>query len=207
MTIISLKAEKPREDGVVEAKFSDGSLFLFSTDYLPEAFNAGLLEEGRELAGSEEEALRFAASCYRAEKAALKLIARAEQNSLGLTFKLERRGHDAPIVKAVVSRLLDRDLLNDERFAELWLRSHLSYGKAQSPQWLLASLGKRGVDRNSSQKALKSLLDPETEYALLLRYLEKAGIDKEKESFLRSRLKNEGFSYDVLERYFDSYTD
>ena len=203
MTIVSLKTTPPLEEGVIEAEFSDGSRLLFSIGYLPEDFNANL-EGGLELSGQEEEALQFASSCYLAEKVALRLIARAEQSSLGLTAKLERRGHGSPVVKAVVSRLVERNLLNDERFAKLWVHSRLSYGKAQSPLWLRVSLGKKGIDRTLSVKAVETLLDPETEYALLLKYLEKAGIsDGKNENYLKTQLKNEGFSFEVLERYFE----
>jgi regulatory protein len=203
MTVISLKATTPREEGVIEAEFSDGSRILYTNEYLPEDLWAGL-DDGRELSGQEEEALQFAASCYQAEKVALRLIARAEQSTLGLTAKLERRGCDSPVVKAVVSRLLERNLLNDERFAKLWVHSRLSYGKAKSPLWLRGSLGKKGIDRNLANKAVESLLDPETEYALLLKYLEKAGIsDGRNESYLKTQLKSEGFSYEVLDRYFE----
>ena len=203
MKVVSLKAAPPREEGVIEAELSDGSRLLFTNVYLPEDLRAGL-EDGRELSGQEEEALQFASSCYGAEKAALRLIARAEQSILGLTAKLERRGCDSPVVKAVVSRLLERNLLNDERFAKLWVHSRLSYGRARSPLWLRVSLGKKGIDRNLALKAVEGLLDPETEYILLLKYLEKAGIsDGRNESYLKTQLKNEGFSYEVLERYFE----
>jgi regulatory protein len=175
---------------------------VFSNEYLPEHLKANL-DSGRELSAQEEEALQFASSCYRAEKAALRLIARAEQSNLGLTTKLDRRGYDSLVVKTVVSSLSERNFLNDERFAKLWVHSHLSYGKARSPLWLRASLGKRGIDRNLSIKAVESLLDLETEYALLLKYLEKTCIsDCKNESFLKTQLKSEGFSYEVLDRYF-----
>jgi regulatory protein len=206
MKVVSLKAAPPREtgvEGVIEAEFSDGSRILYTNEYLPEELRVGL-DDGRELSGQEEEALRFASSCYQAETAALRLIARAEQSVLGLTAKLERRGCDSPVVKAVILRLLERNLLNDERFAKLWVHSRLSYGKARSPLWLRVSLGKKGIDRNLSNKAVESLLDPETEYALLLKYLEKAGIsDGRNESYLKTQLKSEGFSYEVLDRYFE----
>ena len=203
VTIVSLKTAQPREEGVVEAEFSNGSQFLFLDEYLPEALRSNLFA-GMELTAQEEEALQFASYCYKAEKAALRLIARAEQSRLGLTAKLERRGYDPSVIKTVVSRLLERNLLDDERFAKFWVHSRLSYGKAQSPLWLRASLGKKGIDRNLSLKAVESLLDPETEYALLLKYLEKVGIsDNKNDSFLKTQLKNEGFSYEVLDRYFE----
>ena len=215
MTIISLKTENFRADKVVKAEFSDGSSFIFTTDYLPEGRvpegkisgdkpESVLFEPGRELSSGEEETFRFAAACYRAERIALRLIARAEQNSLALTAKLERRGFDAAVAKTVVSRLFDRNLLNDGRYAESWIRSRLALRKAPSPQWLLAALGKRGIKREFSLKALKKTLDPETEYALLLRYLEKIRFSKSGKAFsLKAELKYQGFSSTSLERYFE----
>ena len=139
------------------------------------------------------------------EKAALRLIARAEQNSSGLTQKLLRRGFNPDEVKALVSSLLERGLLDDARYAELWIRSRLSQKKAPSPFWLRMSLEKRGIDREFARNALEKLLDSETEYSLLLRYLEKIGfLDAKNTDYLRPQLKNEGFSFDVINKYFES---
>jgi regulatory protein len=201
VTIVSLKAEKP---GLMRVEFSDGTSLLATINYLPD----GMVSKGiGELSAAEEDAFRFAAACYRAEKAAMRLIARAEQHSLGLTAKLERRGFEAAVANAVVSRFLDQDLLDDGRYAELWIRPRLSYRKTPSPRWLLSSLRKRGIDRATAGKALEKALDPETEYALLLSYLEKARLPQgEKARFLRAHLKNEGFSYSALERFFGENT-
>ena len=165
----------------------------------------------RELSSGEEQAFQFAADCLKAEKSALRLIARAEQNSLGLTAKLERRRFDAAVVKTVVDRFLEQNLLDNGRYAERWIRSRLSCGKAVSPQWLLVNLAKRGISREDSRKALAKVLDPETEYALLVRYLEKTGLDKTfipdntEYTSLRAKLKYEGFSFDILDKFFDDF--
>jgi len=211
VTLVSLKSEGFRTDGAVKVEFSDNSALLLSTDYLPETILSGgeidpvLLETSRELSPQEEDAFRFAALCYRAEKAALRLIARAEQNSLGLTAKLERRKFDTAVTKAVLSKLLDQNLLDNERYAERWVRSRLAMKKAPSPLELLAALGKRGVDRKSSLKALDKVLDSQTEYELLLKYLEKVKFHQVKRAFsIRAQLKHEGFSSAVLDRHFDN---
>ena len=215
MKLISLVAG--RKHGPVKAELSDGSSLEFTAEYLayggiepevsPPVFTVP--ETGRDLSSGEEEAFRFAADCYRAEKVALRLIARAEQYSFGLISKLERRGFSDVTVKTVVSCLLNRNLLNDRRYAELWLRTRLGSGKAFSPRWLLISLGKKGIDKDSSQKALKEMLDPETENALLERFLKKnrrknPGLSgKGGRNSEKSLLKYEGFSFDVLNSYFD----
>ena len=136
----------------------------------------------------------------------MRLIARAEQNNLGLMVKLEKKGFDSAVVKAVVSTLTDRNLLNDERYAELWLRARLKK-KPQSPKTLFFSLLKRGIDKCTSKKALEKVIDPDTEYTLLLKYTEtlKNDMISEKRNFsLRAHLKHESFSPETLERYFDS---
>ena len=212
MTLISLKTENFRADGAIKAEFSDGSSLLFSTSYLPEAVLPdkeellGLFEPDREISPYEENAFRFAAACYQAERVALRLVARAEQNSFGLAAKLERRHFDAAVSKAVVSCLLGRNLLDDARYAEIWVRSHLSSRKAPTPQWLLASLRRRGIDRDSSLKALNKTIDSETEYEMLLKYLEKTRFSRDKRAFyLRSQLKQEGFSSEAINRYLDEF--
>lgn len=154
---------------------------------------------------TEEEASRFVAVCNEVEKVALRLVERAEQNSLSLTAKLKKRGFESAAVKEVVSRLLDRDLLNDARYAELWLRSRLSGRKKLSPLWLLSSLAQKGIDKRSSQKALEKVLDPETEYSLLLNYIKKSDFSENGTSCIRkAQLKKEGFSPDVLDKYYST---
>ena len=202
MFLVSLKPENFLNDGILKAEFSDGSSSLLISGYLPEGFDP----VSRELTARDEEALAYAAACYRAEKSALRLIARAEQHSLGLTAKLERRGHDAAVARTVVSGLLDRNLLDDTRYAELWVRSRLSAKKALTPRWLFASLAKRGIKRVFSQKAMNTVLDEEAEFTLLLRYIKKAGTLNGKGVIsLKKHLKNEGFSLAVIERYLNIF--
>jgi len=205
MELVSIKTKNHREDGAAIAELVGGSTFLFSIDYLNNIKDFSLWAEGKVLSSLEEDSLLFAAACYKAEKIALRLIARAEQSCLVLTAKLEKRGIEASVVRAVVSRLADREMLNDARYAELWIRSRLGSRKALSPIRLLASLGKRGIDRASSLIAISKVLDEETEFALLLKYLEETDILEGKGGrFLKTRLKHEGFSTEVIEKFFET---
>ena len=138
------------------------------------------------------------ASCLKAEKAALNLIARAEQTKFGLTAKLKRKGFETMVVKTVVSDLLERSLLDDSRYSELWLRSRLAQNRIKSPLEVMISLGRKGVERASSLEAIKKVLDEETEYNLLLKYIEKFPDTS------RNQLKAEGFSTEAINNYFES---
>ena len=214
MELVSIKVKSHRENGTAVAELEDGTSFLFSIEYLNDITDFSLLAKGKELSQLEEDSLRFAAACYKAEKIALRLIARAEQSCLALTAKLEKRGIEAAVVRAVISHLTDRELLNDVRYAELWIRSRLgsyhgkrpgSGRKALSPLWFLSSLGKRGIDRASSLSAIGKVLDGETEYALLSKYLEETdALEGKRGGFLKTRLKREGFSTEAIEMFFET---
>jgi len=152
----------------------------------------------------EEEALSFNADCIKAEKIALRLIARAEQNSSLLAVKLEKRGIDPYIARQVISGLLDRKLIDDERFAERWIRAHLGAKKAPSPLWFLVSLERKGINRQISLNAINKVLDEEAEYSLLLKFIEKVDALTKKTSLFRTKLRHEGFSSEAINRFFDT---
>jgi len=152
----------------------------------------------------EEKDPPFDADCIKAERIALRLIARAEQNSSGLVAKLEKRGVDPSIAHQVISGLLEKKLLDDERFAEGWIRAHLRGKKPLSPLWFLVSLEKRGLKREISLSVIDKILDEETEYSLLLEYIEKINLHfKENSGFLRNKLRYERFSSGAIDRFFD----
>ena len=210
MTIISLKTEAKGELNRIE--LSDGSLFSYRISYLPpEMLNTQIINPdtagGMEINAAEEAAFRLASACLRAEKAALRLIARAEQCTPGLVRKLKKRGHESACINAVISRLTELKLLDDRRFAQLWLESRLRL--ARSPRRLLSSLCSRGIDRDDGESALKAALDEDTEHALLIRFVKRhsrkaAGNDNGAVTrSLKYLLKNEGFSSAAIQKFFD----
>lgn len=217
MTVESLKTtEKTDGNGflrkadprVFRIALSDGSLFSFKSGYLsPEYPMDTVYVPGRELSPAEAEALRFAAACYRAERAALRLTARAEQNSFGMARKLGSRGYPASCVRAVVASLSSEGIIDDSRYASRWIQSRLSRPSGASPRTLAESLRRRGLSRDIVQEALAAALEGEAEAALLRSCLEKnrrrpgprfraAG-----EGRLRQILRYEGFSPEVLDRF------
>ena len=140
-----------------------------------------------------------------AEKTALRLIARAEQCSAGLARKLEKRGCDEACTRKVISRLTELNLLDDCRFARLWLQSRLHF--TRTPKRLLSSLCARGIGRYDAQAALKDILDKEAELALIMRYVKKYARKAAHENGLRSLkflLKNEGFSTQAIQSFLET---
>jgi len=196
-------------NAVCRIELSDGSLFSFRTCYLPPEIietyiTSPPIIEGSKISAEEETAFRHASACLRAEKTALRLIARAEQCISGLRRKLEKRGHKPTCVSAVIDRLCALSLLDDSRFARLWLESRLRL--TRTPRRLFAALNAKGIDREDAQAALKDVLDDETEYALLSRFVKKQmrksrNQNDDDRRALKFLLKAEGFSFAALERF------
>jgi regulatory protein len=204
--IVSLKTEIQSDSDLGRIELSDGSLFSFRICYLPPETNQNITE-GSEISAVQEENFRFASKCLHAEKAALRLIARAEQSSFVLTRKLKRRSHETACVSAVVERLCNLNLINDRRFAQLWAESRLKFSR--SPRRLLSSLCMRGIDREDAQAVLKIVLNEETEFEMLIRYVKRhlfrtGKKDDENSYSFKNNLKNEGFSKQVINRFFDN---
>jgi regulatory protein len=198
MTIVAIKTGAGAD--VRRVELSDGSLFSFKTCYLPAVFfDDTHYTPGKEISPGEEEGFRFASSCLRGEKTALRLVGRAEQTSLGLRNKLEKAGHSPSCARAVLARLEELGIVDDFRYARLWLHARLAY-KAEGPRRLLAALRRRGISRQDAEKALRAVLDPAGEMALLEKFLKKNRLSGE-ESNLFNILKGEGFSPSLIRDY------
>ena len=149
---------------------------------------------------SDNLSLKKSPEYLHAEKTALQLVARAEQCTSGMHRKLEKRGFESDIINDVLEQLTSLDLINDRRFSRLWLVSRIRLPR--SPRRLLIALCNRGIDRDDAEAALKEVLDPETEYALLLRFAKKY-TRKTQVLYCKSFFKNEGFSTIVINRYLE----
>ena len=214
MIIVSVRAGTGED--LRRAELPDGSLFSFRLGCLSDGL-ASCLERFDELAGSggleldEAEAaeMAFARACLAAEKAGLRLVARAEQNACGLNLKLKKRGHERLCAAAAVARLCADGLVDDRRYARLWLASRIA-GRASSPRELLGSLRSRGIGRDDAAAAFDEVLDADAECLLLERFLvrhrrrygDPASLPAEGLRTLRYRLRGEGFSAGAVERVF-----
>ncbi|MHC6201807.1 regulatory protein RecX [Breznakiellaceae bacterium SP9] len=161
---------------------------------------------GRVLTPDEEYACRFAAECFQVEQAALHLISCAEQSAVNLSSKLIKRGHTRASVQAVITHLQDLDLLNDSRYARMWLESR-TCAHINSPKQLLAALCRHGLAHRVVHAAYKSVFTFEKELSLLTRYVSKKHIACEGDPHQTfQQLQAEGFSSAVLHAFLDALT-
>ena len=168
-----------------------------NTAYLPYDFISETMPPF-EISVEEAASLRFAAACFRAERAALSLVANAEQTVFGLERKLAVRSYASTCAKAAVSHLAEIGVVSDARYAALWVQSRLSM-KADGPRKMLASLCNKGIDRKTAGKAIRDALDFETETIFLKRYIAKNRLEDANRRERRQMLKYEGFSAGVID--------
>jgi len=209
-------------ENTVTLHFEDGAALTIGTPYLkPESALQGgesaFLYAGARIGPEQYPALEYAAECWKAEKAALALIARAEQCFRALSRKLERKKYNPAVVQAVLDRLSGLNLVSDRRFAELWLKARIR-GGANGPRKLRMLLRARGIDRETAEAALGASLTEDAEAALLRRCLDKAekkgkqkgknpGNSMNRKTAIRLFLKSEGFSAAAINQYIEQYVE
>ncbi len=174
MTVQSVKKSAVRDS--ITVGFADGSFFTFADRYLPPDFQGITLAPGDQCGDEVVAAIREASQTYDVELVALRLVSRSEQSSGGLLKKLLVRGASRSAASAVLSALLDSGLVDDERFAELWLGMRLRLGsRSEGRNRLLGSLMERGVPRSVAERALISVYPEEAEGVALERWWRKKG--------------------------------
>ena len=136
------------------------------------------------------------------------LINRRDYSTSELTLRLQRDGYPSDVVKSVVERMVEVGVLNDSRYADVFIRSKISSGWGELR--IERELSRRGVDvetldgwpdsyfdaTNEAERAYElasrrrfSGRDP---YVKAVRYLIGRGFSYSVASDVASRLKDEG---------------
>ncbi len=201
VTVISLKTGT--DPDILRIGLSDGSLFSLRLSYLPHFYqNACFYSVDQSITNEHADDLRNAAGCYRCERAALQLVARAEQSSFGIRQKLEKRGHPSGYIKKVLTRLIDLEIIDDARYAKRWLSSRINQLNG-TPLRFLSGLCGRGINRDTASLALKSVLTPDIEYELIQAYIRKKRLLQDDLYQFKRALQTEGFSKASIHRLLE----
>jgi regulatory protein len=89
------------------------------------------------------------------EAAAMRMLAAREHSRFELARKLRQRGHPAQAIDEVLDALVERDLLSEERYVEVYLSQRIR--KGYGPLRLRAELAERGIDGGLVEAALADL--------------------------------------------------
>ena len=102
-----------------------------------------------------------------AKKKAMSLLEQQDRSEAGLRERLHRAGFSQEEAEDAILYVKGYGYLNDERFAENFIRAHI---QTRSRQWILQSLSDKGVDREISQEAYQTVAaDEELDEEALIR--------------------------------------
>jgi regulatory protein len=154
VVVTSLSADA-RQTGCVIVHLDGGRYASLPVDVV-----RGLgLSEGAEVEGEQLERLKRAADSEAAYQVATRLLAMHPRSVYELLAKLRERGHNPAAAAAAVGRLEAAGLLNDEVFAQHFVRVRATRG--HGPSRLLHDLLTKGVDRRLAERAIVEVLEAE----------------------------------------------
>lgn len=140
-------------EAFTEVSISTGaSFFVSDADYLAFSFH-----KGDEISPQVLEQLEKGHALILCQRKALDLLALAEHSRFMLRTKLRQRGFEPGTVEDVLTRLAEKNYLDDRRFSRLWISSRLRRNPA-GRSVLVAGLRGKGVSAQDAEEAVSELL-------------------------------------------------
>ncbi len=196
MKIANVKTRRSK----TEIVFDDGDKIIVSK---PVWEKSGFVV-GAEITSAEKENLVNEDEIFLIKASSLRIIARREHARKELETKLIRKGFSKKNINYVLD-ILERDnFLNDERFAELYVRQSFEF-KRKSPRVIRYELSRKGVGNSIIDKYLNDVAEDEVfenALALALKKL-RANAKKEREKQLlavRNHLLYKAYSQEIVNR-------
>ncbi len=142
----------------------------------------------------------------KARNKAFKLLSYRERTIKEIEDRLSKKKFEADVIKAVVDFLLEKDYLNEERFAEMWIRSRKKH-HPRGRKLIYKELKNKGVNQRLINNALNEYLSEEEELKMA-EYLKDKWLRRRTEENsssykLKNYLANKGFSYDLVYQVTD----
>lgn len=135
-----------------------------------------------------------------AQAYALMLLGYRERSLQEIRMKMGRRGYEEKLIEKVVKYLKDRNLINDKRFARLWVESRIKKGYGS---WRIKfELEQKGVNREATDEIMKALYSGTDEVQVALDLVRKKRWLLKKDQKLIRRISNllrqRGFSFEII---------
>ncbi|MGM0499673.1 MAG: regulatory protein RecX [Bacillota bacterium] len=142
----------------------------------------------------------------KARNKAFKLLSYRERTIKEIEDRLRKKEFEENVIKAVVDFLLDNDYLNEERFAEMWIRSRKN-NHPRGRKLIYKELKNKGVNQRIINNALNKYLSEEEEIEMA-KYLKDKWLrrrtEEDSSSYkLKNYLANKGFRYDLVYQVTD----
>ncbi len=198
MKILSIKRGKKHLDHII---LEDGTELVLDSD-LSETKK---LSPGTDI--SDPEALRYESDYIRAKSRALWYLSRSDHSEKALKDKLVTAGFDQRAVEAACLRMIELDLINDERYARRMVE-YLS-ASGSSKREIAYKLSVKGISSDIVREILSENEDDESSKVLKLietKYKNKLSSEKDIEKVFAA-LMRKGFSYSDVRSALKNYSE
>ena len=137
----------------------------------------------------------------KARNKAFKLLSYRERTIKEIKDRLAKKDYNEDVILKVVDFLLENDYLNEERFAEMWIRSRKKH-HPRGRKLIYKELKQKGVDQKIINSALNQYLNRQDELEMA-EYLKDKWLrrrtEEDSSSYkLKNYLANKGFNYDLI---------
>lgn len=157
------------------------------------------LQVGQELSSNQIESLTGSDEVQRCLEAAYRYLGYRPRSESEIRERMQRRGFAAETMDAVVIRLKEQALLDDEAFARFWKENRDSFRPRS--RWLTGlELRRRGVGNSVIDQVVAGIDDEENAYRAALQKT-RHGTPADYQSFRRRLgdcLRRRGFNYEVI---------
>ncbi len=142
----------------------------------------------------------------KARNKAFKLLSYRERTIKEIEDRLRKKDFSEEVIKAVVDFLLENDYLNEERFAEMWIRSRKNH-HPRGRKLIYKELKNKGVNQRIINNALNQYLSSQEELEMAQYLMDKwlrRRTEEDSSSYkLKNYLANKGFHYDLIYQVTD----
>jgi regulatory protein len=130
------------------------------------------LRTGRTLTPAEQQEIEHDDQYVRAKQRALDYLAHKPRTEAEVRRKLRRQDAPEPVIEDVVARLYELSYLDDEAYAEDYVRNRFA-SKKYGPVRIRRELVERGVDRHTAEAAVDDLFAEKNLRAVAREHAEK----------------------------------
>ena len=142
----------------------------------------------------------------KARNKAFKLLSYRERTIKEIEDRLRKKDFSEEVIKAVVDFLLENDYLNEERFAEMWIRSRKNH-HPRGRKLIYKELKNKGVNQRIINNALNQYLSSQEELEMAQYLMDKwlrRRTEEDSSSYkLKNYLANKGFNYNLIYQITD----
>lgn len=158
------------------------------------------LRTGSEVSSRFCQELKIQNQGNKAYEKALKLLSYRSQSTTEMQQKLARK-FEIPIIKKIIIKLKQEQLLNDQQFAINWIKERLQT-RLRSVRHLTVELIQKGIDKEIIQKALQQTQAGEHEIEVALILIQKKIKQQTNHSNISEKIKayltRRGFPYKII---------